>query len=140
MGVLIGLLIGVFDFLIRKFFPYLMGKFGLDTARKLALSTLVGSLLLLVGTILTFFFTILDNIYIYVKEVLTLISTGSSTVTSPLLDSFYCLMYSSGIADAFNDLMPIFFTVIMSIFLKVVYIVSFKSLKSSFEIINALVK
>ena len=117
--------------LIQKFFPFLIKKFGLGTV-KMAIQKSISAVLILVtisfyGAVIVF----ISETYTRFRFLLEVINNPSNAGfgNSQYLSCFYSLLQSSGIAAGFNSAFAFGISVFIFFFLRGLYALTIKTLK-----------
>ena len=117
--------------IIQKFFPFLVKKFGLSTV-KMAIQKAISAVLILVtiafyGSVIVF----ISETYTRFRFLLDVISNPSSAGfgDSQYLSCFYYLLQVSGISAGFNSAFAFGISVFVFFFLRGLYALTIKTLK-----------
>ena len=133
MTAFLTLISGFVEFLVRKFLPKLVGKFGWNTAINGILSVMTPIIITVSISMFLLFVKLLLELYDLIVKVFDYIQNPPITVTGDsltILNGFYCLLNSSGIAGALTDLIPLYFTLIINFLLIFLYRVTAKTVNN----------
>jgi len=130
---IIGFIAQFIWWLIQKWFPYLIKKFGIGSVKFAIQKTIQ---VLLISVTISFYAMVIifiNDAFTIFRQIVDLINNPGASLTGESSDLFSCflnLLSVSGIASGFNSAASFGISVLVFIFLRGLYTISLKALKT----------
>jgi len=118
---------------VKKFFPFLIKKFGLLSVKMAIQKTVSAFLIVVIVAFFGFFVIFLSNVYTEFRNLILLLNNPSSFISGSALEYFNCflnLLHTSGIASGFTSAFSFGMSVFIFFFLRGLYSTTIKVVRS----------